>query len=82
MARRPGPILLVQPMQDTFATPINARMFKEEFKERITVVEIEKAGHALLPDQPETVAKAVIEYLVKKMMGEPNPDRSETNKML
>jgi hypothetical protein len=39
--------------QDMAATPINARMLKEEFKERVTVVEIEKAGHALLPGQPE-----------------------------
>jgi hypothetical protein len=39
--------------QDMAATPINARMLKEEFKERVTVVEIEKAGHALLSGQPE-----------------------------
>jgi pimeloyl-ACP methyl ester carboxylesterase len=61
-----APILVVQPMQDTVAPPINARMLKEEFKERITVAEVENAGHALLPEQPEAVAKAVIEYLGKK----------------
>jgi pimeloyl-ACP methyl ester carboxylesterase len=61
-----APILVVQPMQDTVATPVNARMLKEEFKERITVVEIEDAGHALLPEQPEAVARAVIGYLRKQ----------------
>jgi hypothetical protein len=45
--------LAPQMTQDMAATPINARMLKEEFKERVTVVEIEKAGHALLPGQPE-----------------------------
>jgi pimeloyl-ACP methyl ester carboxylesterase len=31
-----------------------------------TVAEVENAGHALLPEQPEAVAKAMIEYLGKK----------------
>jgi pimeloyl-ACP methyl ester carboxylesterase len=61
-----APILVVQPMQDTVAPPINVRMLKEEFKERIEVVEIENAGHALLPEQPEAVAKAVLGYLKKQ----------------
>jgi hypothetical protein len=45
--------LAPQMTRDMVATPINARMPKEEFKERVTFVEIEKAGHALLPGQPE-----------------------------
>jgi hypothetical protein len=31
-----------------------------------TVAEVENAGHALLPEQPETVANVVIEYPGKK----------------
>jgi pimeloyl-ACP methyl ester carboxylesterase len=57
------PILVVQPLKDTVATPVNARMLKEEFGDRVTVVDIADAGHALLPEQPEAVARAVINYI-------------------
>jgi len=58
-----APILVVQPMKDTVATPVNAKMLKEDIGERVTIVEIADAGHALLPEQPEAVAKAVIGYI-------------------
>ena len=34
-----------------------------EFHDRVTLVEIPHAGHALLPEQPEQVEKAVLTYL-------------------
>jgi len=40
-------------------------MLREDIGERVMVVEIAKAGHALLPEQPEAVAKAVIDYIRK-----------------
>ncbi len=33
------------------------------FPDRVKVVVIENAGHALLPEQPETIARAVLEFL-------------------
>jgi len=60
-----APILIVQPADDTVAPPINAKMLREDIGERVMVVEIAKAGHALLPEQPEAVAKAVIDYIRK-----------------
>jgi pimeloyl-ACP methyl ester carboxylesterase len=54
-------------------TPRNNRGFHGRLRHREgeelivgTVAEVENAGHALLPEQPEAVAKAVIEYLGKK----------------
>ena len=58
-----APILVVQPMADTVAPPVNARMLQEDIGPRVTVVEIPGAGHALLPEQPEAVATAVIDYI-------------------
>jgi len=53
-----APFLIVQPMADTIAPPVNARMPQEDIGPRVTAVEIPGAGHALLPEQPEAVATA------------------------
>jgi pimeloyl-ACP methyl ester carboxylesterase len=58
-----APVLIVQPADDSVAPPANAKMLREDIGERATVVEIAKAGHALLPEQPEEVAKSVIGYI-------------------
>lgn len=55
--------LVVQGMEDLVALPENARRLAAEFPERVTVVEIPHAGHALLPEQPEQVEKAILAYL-------------------
>jgi len=58
-----APILVVQPTADTIAPPVNAKMLQEDIGPRVTVVEIPGAGHALLPEQPEAVATAVIDHI-------------------
>ncbi len=45
------------------ALPENAKRLAAEFPKRVTLVEIPNAGHALLPEQPEQVAKAILAYL-------------------
>jgi len=45
------------------APPANARMLQEDIGPGMTVVEIPGAGHALLPEQPEAVATAVIDCI-------------------
>lgn len=55
--------LVVQGMEDVVALPENARRLAAEFPERVTLVEIPHAGHALLPEQPEQVAKVILAYL-------------------
>lgn len=59
-----APLLVVQAMDDTIAPPEHtAVLLKEEFGDRVTVVEIENAGHALFPEQPEKIAAAMLAFL-------------------
>lgn len=57
------PVLVVQPQQDVLAPPENAERLKKDGGDRVTVVYVDQAGHALLPEQPELVAKHIISYL-------------------
>ncbi len=63
-----APIMVVQGKQDAVAPPENALLLKEEFGDRITLVEIDGAGHAILPEQPRAVADAV-SWFTKKVYG-------------
>ncbi len=58
-----APLLVVQALQDAVALPENGRALKTEFGNRVTLVEIENAGHAMLPEQPEEIAQAVLPFL-------------------
>jgi len=58
-----APMLVVQGTKDVVAVPENARRLAAEFPDRVTVVEIPHAGHALLPEQPEQVENAILAYL-------------------
>lgn len=57
------PMLIVQALQDAIAPPANAKALLEAAPDRMTLVEIENAGHAMLPEQPDAIAKAVINWL-------------------
>jgi pimeloyl-ACP methyl ester carboxylesterase len=57
-----APILVVQPLQDVLAPPENAEALRAAAPQRVQVVAIDGAGHALLPEQPEAVARAVIGF--------------------
>ena len=58
-----APILVVQGLQDRTAPPANGRLLAEERQAPTSLVEIDGAGHALLPEQPEAVADAVVRFL-------------------
>ena len=58
-----APMLVVQGTEDVVALPENAKRLAAEFPERVTLVEIPHAGHALLPEQPEQVERAILAYL-------------------
>ena len=57
------PILVLQGTEDAVAPPENAQMLAKEYGDRVTVVEISGAGHAMLPEQPERIASAILTYL-------------------
>jgi pimeloyl-ACP methyl ester carboxylesterase len=58
-----APMLVIYGAEDMIAVPANAKSLAAEFPDRVTLVEITKAGHAMLPEQPEQVAKVVLAYL-------------------
>jgi len=59
------PMLIIQPMQDRIAPIENAYALRDKCPQEVEIVEVQNAGHALLPEQPEAVAKAVLDFLAK-----------------
>lgn len=59
-------ILVVQAQADTIAPIADAgQALVDDTRGRAEMVVIEKAGHALLPEQPDAVAQAALEFLAK-----------------
>jgi len=58
-------LLVVQPLEDVMAVPENAYRLAEEFGDRVTLVTVADAGHALLPEQPDAVEVAVRSWLTR-----------------
>ena len=64
LAGGPGPMLVVQADTDRIAPKQDtADILLARHPERVTVKMISNAGHALLPEQPEAVSNAVLEFL-------------------
>jgi len=60
-----GPMLIVQGVDDKTAPPENGRRMKKEFGERITLVDLESAGHAMGLEKPQETAAAIVSFLAK-----------------
>jgi pimeloyl-ACP methyl ester carboxylesterase len=58
-----APMLIVQGLQDRAAPPENGRLLERERPAPTTRVEVDGAGHALLPEQPVAVATQVVRFL-------------------
>lgn len=56
-------VLVIQGLQDQSAVPENAHLFKADFPDRVQIVEIDHAAHAMLPEQPRQVAEATLKFL-------------------
>ena len=56
-------VLVIQPADDQIVVPENVELMTRELGDLVTVVTIPRAGHALLPEQPEAVATAVLSWL-------------------
>lgn len=57
------PMLVVQGLDDRVAPPANGRDLHDKYKERVTLVELENAGHAILSEKPQEVADAIFSFL-------------------
>ena len=59
-----APILDVLPASDACTPPESRNRYRDELgADRVVTTLVANAGHALLPEQPEAVAKAVVAYL-------------------
>src|SRR5262250_370012 len=58
-----APLLVMQGLDDEAAPPGNGHALREQLGERVRVVDLPHAGHFLLLEQPEAVARAVSEFL-------------------
>jgi len=56
-------VLVVQGLQDAIAPVENGRRYKSESAPHAQLVEVNNAGHALLPEQPQAIAEAVLRFL-------------------
>ena len=57
-----APILYVQPGHDPLAHVEDAEAYKARFGDRVTIVVIERASHAVIAEQPDAVSAALIAY--------------------
>lgn len=58
-----APLLDLQAGNDPFRTESTRQEIKDEFGERVTVVVIPNASHALFPEHPEAVAAALTDWI-------------------
>jgi pimeloyl-ACP methyl ester carboxylesterase len=57
------PILVVQGLDDRIAPVQNGRDLAGQYPDRVSLVELADAAHALLPEQPQAVAREVLAWL-------------------
>ena len=60
-----GPVLMIMGEDDLTAPIENGYRMKAEHEDRLTLISVEKAGHAVGLEKPEEVAAAMIEFLQK-----------------
>src|SRR3954469_13080913 len=58
-----APLLVIQGLDDEAAPPGNGHALREQFGERVQVIDLPRAGHFLLLEQPEAVTRAVAEFI-------------------
>ena len=58
-----APIFDVQPEKDIMIPPESRARYRNDLGERVTIVRIPGAGHALLPEQPAAVAQALLDFI-------------------
>ena len=64
-----APMLVIQGLQDKIAPPGNGRDLKANYPDRVTLVEIDGAGHAALVEHPARIADETVAFLRKHPVG-------------
>ena len=71
-----APLLDLQAAQDPFKPESKRNEMKDEFGERVTIVVIPNASHALIPEQPKAVVEALTTW-IKGLPHEPDADAGD-----
>ena len=58
-----APILAIQGLDDDAAPPANGHALREQFGERVRLIDLPRAGHFMLLEQPEAVSRAVAAFV-------------------
>ena len=58
-----APMLVIQGLDDLIAPPANGRALRNDFGERVKLIELENAGHSLTYEHPEVIAKEIVSFL-------------------
>jgi pimeloyl-ACP methyl ester carboxylesterase len=57
------PMLIIQPLDDAMAAAEDGRATAAALGDRVRYVEVADCGHAILPEQPEAIARHIIGFL-------------------
>jgi pimeloyl-ACP methyl ester carboxylesterase len=60
-------VLVVQALQDVIAPMGNGQKYASDHPAITTLVDIDGAGHAMLPEQPEAISAALISFLTQSV---------------
>jgi pimeloyl-ACP methyl ester carboxylesterase len=58
-----APMLVIQGLQDKIAPPGNGRDLKTSYPNRVTLVEIDQAGHAVIVEHPVRIVDEIVRFL-------------------
>ena len=58
-----APLLVIQGLDDVAAPPGNGHALRDQLGERVQVVDIPRAGHFMLVEQPDRVVAAVTDFI-------------------
>ena len=61
-----APMLVVQGADDRIAPPENGHRLKARWPDRVEVIDVAHAGHAVLIEQPELVAEAICDFVSRR----------------
>lgn len=59
------PMLVLQGLHDVIAPPENGRSLRQDHPERVTLVEFEDLGHAMVRERPDLVVDAIVTWAKK-----------------
>jgi pimeloyl-ACP methyl ester carboxylesterase len=58
-------MLVLQGLDDVVAPPENGRSLKEDYPDRVTLVEFPDLGHSMARERPELVSDAIVSWAAK-----------------